>query len=453
MALGRSSKANSNYLAKIVALGVPVKHPNADRLQGFIIDGNRVWTDLTRHTGELGVYFPLECKLNEGLLSRLNLYRDGERDVDTNVKGYFDKHGRVKALKLRGEPSEGIFLTLEEVIQGLGEEDVTIDEVGVEFDMWGAQVICEKYIPPVTRSTTQGEPRSREKRISRLVDNQFRFHEDTAQLKKNLHKIQPDDNISITYKLHGTSFVVSKILVKRTLSWWQKILLWFGVPIVTEEYDVVYSSRGVVKNEYFDKVHNHFYGVDLWADIRDVVKDKTINGISFYGEAVGYTSTGRMIQGGYDYGYVCPRAAEEYKEGKHFGVYIYRITITNVDGQKFELSWGQIKEYCDKYGLQHVPEIYYGRANDVSSVVSNAVNWPDRFLEHLTSAHLEKDCYMCISKVPAEGIVVRKDNLFEFEAYKLKAFRFLEKESATLDTGEQDMETAETVGTDDTGPQ
>lgn len=447
MALGTSEKANKNYLAKVVSLGVPVKHPNADRLQGFVIDGNRIWTDMTRHTGQLGIYFPIECKLNEGLLSRLNLYRESERNVDENVKGYFEHTGRVKALKLRGEPSEGFFLTLEEVIQGLGEEDIDISAVGTEFDTWNGQVICEKYIPPSSRTQGSGLPKGRQPvtRVSRLVENQFRFHEDTAQLKKNLHKIQPHDIISNTYKLHGTSFVVSKVLVKRTLKWWERILLWFGASIRTEEYDVVYSSRGVIKNEYFDKVHNHFYGVDLWGDIKDVVQDMTLKGISLYGEAVGYTSTGKPIQGGYDYGYRCPKAGETYTEGVHFGIYIYRITITNVDGQKVELSWGQIREYCNKFGLKHVPELYYGRASGIDSAVANAVNFEERFLEHLTNTYLEKDCHMCNTKVPAEGCVIRKDDLFNFEAYKLKAFRFLEKESKDLDKGEVDLETAETI--------
>ncbi len=290
-----------------------------------------------------------------------------------------------------------------------------------------------------------GEPRNKTKRVSRMVEGQFRLHEDTAQLKKNLHKLNPHDIISITYKLHGTSFVVSKVLVKRALKWYERLLRWFGVKIQEEEYDVVYSSRSVIKNEYLNKVNNHFYGVDLWGDVKDAVHEKTLKGITLYGEAVGYTSTGRPIQGGYDYGFKAPNSIEEYKEGIHFGTYIYRITITNVDGQKVELSWGQIKEYCDKYGLQHVPEIYYGTALSVSPVVSNAINWHDRFLEVLTAGYLERECHMCTNKVPAEGIVVRKDNLFDFEAYKLKSFKFLERETKELDKGEVDMETAETV--------
>ena len=47
---------------------------------------------------------------------------------------------------------------------------------------------------------------------------------------------------------------------------------------------------------------------------------------------------------------------------------------------------------------------------------------------------------MCDNPVPEEGIVVRKESLFNCESYKLKSFRFLEGESKQLDTGEVDIE-------------
>ena len=47
---------------------------------------------------------------------------------------------------------------------------------------------------------------------------------------------------------------------------------------------------------------------------------------------------------------------------------------------------------------------------------------------------------MCTNKVPEEGIVVRKESLFSCDAYKLKSFRFFEKESSDLDAGVVDIE-------------
>ena len=49
---------------------------------------------------------------------------------------------------------------------------------------------------------------------------------------------------------------------------------------------------------------------------------------------------------------------------------------------------------------------------------------------------------MCVSTVPAEGVVLRIESL-DIEAYKHKSFRFKEWESKQLDTGEVDLETQE----------
>ena len=42
--------------------------------------------------------------------------------------------------------------------------------------------------------------------------------------------------------------------------------------------------------------------------------------------------------------------------------------------------------------------------------------------------------------VPYEGIIVRKINTLDFEAYKLKSFLFLEAESKEHDKGETNIE-------------
>ena len=54
--------------------------------------------------------------------------------------------------------------------------------------------------------------------------------------------------------------------------------------------------------------------------------------------------------------------------------------------------------------------------------------------------YMEKECFMCYSKVPAEGVVIRKEIVEEFEAYKCKTFRFKTKESKELDKGIENIE-------------
>ena len=53
----------------------------------------------------------------------------------------------------------------------------------------------------------------------------------------------------------------------------------------------------------------------------------------------------------------------------------------------------------------------------------------------------EKNCYMCKTKVPEEGIVLRVLNTpTKFEAYKLKSFNFLARETKSFDKGEINIE-------------
>jgi hypothetical protein len=52
---------------------------------------------------------------------------------------------------------------------------------------------------------------------------------------------------------------------------------------------------------------------------------------------------------------------------------------------------------------------------------------------------LEKDCVLCRNNVPDEGIVLRIENP-NTEAFKLKSFRFLQKETKDLDQGVVSME-------------
>jgi hypothetical protein len=51
--------------------------------------------------------------------------------------------------------------------------------------------------------------------------------------------------------------------------------------------------------------------------------------------------------------------------------------------------------------------------------------WPETFVNLIKDLHNEKDCYRCKNKLPEEGVVVVKQRLDKFEAYKQKSHRFL----------------------------
>ena len=305
-------------------------------------------------------------------------------------------------------------------------------DIGTEFDYFNDIEICKKYVPANTGRgiLTKGNKKAVSK-ISRLLENQFRLHNDTENLRRNIDKINPDDYIGIHYKKHGTSWVVGNVLVKKSLKWYEKLAKKIGFNIQDKEYDIIYSSRKVVKNQYETKNSNHFYGYDLWQDIKDKVYDKIPKGYTLYGECVGFTKDGAYIQSGYDYS--CPL--------NEFKIYIYRITVTNEDGFVIELEDRQIEEFCEKFGLNYKDTfIYYGKAKNLYPKLNTEQHWHENFLKNLERDYNDKDCYMSVNKVPEEGIVVRKQKLFHYEAYKLKSARFLEFETKQLDKGEVDIE-------------
>jgi hypothetical protein len=431
---------NPNYCAIVVALSTFVDLPNCDNVKSAIIYGNSVIVSKDTAPGSLGLFFPVECALDKEFLAFNNLYRKPEfGNADPTKKGFFEEHGRVKAMKFRGHKSEGFWIPMSSLdyIDGC-----FLCPIGTEFDMMGDHVICSKYVPRRNYSQGGGTPgQPREVRQSRIVEGQFNFHPDTSNLRRNIHRINPTDWISLSDKWHGTSAVFANILVKRKLNWFERILVRFGVSVQDQEYGFTWSSRRVIKGVGIELPNKeHFYKEDIWGVVAKEIKDRVPKGITLYGEIVGYTPGGGPIQGEYTYG--C-------QPGTHRFL-VYRVTSTSVDGKIIEFSWQQMKEFCNTSGLEMVKELWFGQAKDrVSSVGGPAWEcdlalWQGRFLSVLENLYVNDP--MCLhndNKVPAEGIVVKIDRLRDAEAYKLKNFKFLEWETKQLDQGAVDTETQE----------
>ena len=453
---------NINYAAIVVEVSNTIPLEGMDNVQAAIILGNQVIVSKNIKKGDIGVYFPLECQLSKEYLSNNNLYRKSEFNVDTTQKGYFEENGRIRCVKFRGHKSEGLFMPIESMHSFLPYPEFEGLEIGVSFDELNGTPICSKYV--VNTNKTPGQPgskksKSTKKYESKLVENQFRFHQDTSMLYKNLHRINPDSLISITYKLHGTSGISSYVLCKRHISKRERFAAFLHniyTNITTlgkqkfvlqeTEYDYLYSSRKVIKNEELNPNAQHYYGEDIWGIAHNELKEFLSKGMTFYYEIVGYLPNGGSIQKDYDYG--C-------EPSKH-AIYIYRITQTNVDGKVFEFSAKQVQDFCKKNGLNAVPELYYGYAKDFVEhfeILTAKADFGDTtlnctvkkdfdssdFMKRAKQLYNEKDCYMCSNKVPEEGIVVRIEGL-DCEAYKQKSNRFYELETKLLDKGETNLE-------------
>jgi hypothetical protein len=446
-------KANINYLAKIVKIEhfKPHTDPEVTRLKCCVIDGFNIICGMDSQPG-LYVYFPTACCLNPDFLRYANLYRKKELNNDPEQSGMFEENGRVKAIRLRGELSEGFILPaviLENYVLSVTNVELNCVD-GTEFDcvehdgktFW----INKKYIPKHTRMP--GAPGSGSKNakqpkgLDKIIENQFRFHYDTTLIKKCPHVVKPTDIISITEKVHGTSGISAYVLCKRPLTWKQKIAKWLtGEEFNT--YDYLYASRTVIKNQYYNKnVGNGFYGVDVWKYADAVVRPWLQKGMTAYYEILGFLPNGGYIQKGYDYGCIPPKEGDVYQYGVHFKVLIYRITLTNVDGNVHEFSAREVQQWCKNNGLVEVKQYYYGYAGKLYPQLDPQEHWNENFLQLLAN---DKDFYMecdsptCDNKVPHEGIVIKVENM-KSEAFKLKCFKFLDKEGKALDKGESNIE-------------
>ena len=100
------------YCAYITRIKNLREHSNADRLLCGECFGNTVIVGLDTQPNELGVYFPVDGKLGIEFAQKHDLLR--RKDENGNpAGGYLDPDKRnIKALKLRGEKSDGLFMPL-----------------------------------------------------------------------------------------------------------------------------------------------------------------------------------------------------------------------------------------------------------------------------------------------------------------------------------------------------
>lgn len=477
-------KGNINYSAQIVEIKEIHPLEGRDNVCGTMILGNHIIIGKDTKVGEVGIFFPIESKLNSDYLKYNNLYRDKLLNEDQTKKGYFELNGRIRCQKFGGHKSEGFFMPLGSLDFFLeentyGKNDAFI--VGESFDTINDITICEKYIIP-RNDKSQGKNKGRTpSKVSTIVPEQFHFHIDTTQLGRNLHKFELDTPISISVKVHGTSSISSNILCRKKMSLFLKFFKLIGLPLETTYYDNVYASRKVLKSGFtinkwldlqyllldcwrdiiklkfrksysrffhniqqvFQRKITHFYSEDIWQKANEQLKPYLEKGITLYYEIVGYLSDGKMVQKDYDYG--CD-------VGK-FDIYVYRISQTNIDGKVYEFSSDQVQMWCKQRGLKPVIELYKGTVrnlieqfiHEVTNIpkeyIIKEADWQNDFLQVLRDCFgLEKDCYICKNRVPFEGVVVRKLDTLDFEAYKLKSFLFLERESKELDKGQSNIE-------------
>lgn len=459
MQLTQSSKFNGNYSAKIVEIKDFINHPNpkCERLKCCTIDGYSIAVGIDTNPGTY-IYFPIECAIDEKFLSANNLFRDKTKNTDKEQSGFFEDNCRVKIIRLQGYPSEGFIAPITYLYNWLtliGKSGEIVHKItpGTEFDSVDGEIVCRKYVPKATYILNKpkggGKITKGRRSNNKVIDIQFRFHYDTTLIKKCPNVIHPDDIISITAKVHGTSGISAYVLCERPKKWYEKVFEFLTrKEINNTRYDYLYSSRRVIlSKQYNEDVQSNFYKCDVWGEADKIIKPHLQKGMTIYYEITGFLPNGGAIQklGGkaFDYGYIPPTSMGNYKYGENFGIQIYRLTYTNPDGHVYEFSARQVQQWCAKEGLKSVEEYYYGYAKDLYPDLSVSEHWNENFLQRLANDKnffMECESPTCNNKVPHEGLVIKIENSLS-EAYKLKCIKFLEGESKSLDKGEVDIET------------
>ena len=421
----KSKNFNENYCANIVEIKNFLPHSNADKLKIAIVNFQRVITSIDAEPG-LYVFFPAGSCLSTKFLGETNSFRDETLNIDNTKKGMFDKNARVRAIRLRGEQSEGYIVPIK-VLEDFSGLNLS-DSGGQTFDTLGEDLLVKKHVPSGKQQGLGGN-KKQPTGFDRLVDGQVRLHTDTTNFRNNYKMFSLDEEVSITYKFHGTSGWISNVLTKKKPTLSSKLLKFFGVYVNDKVYDIIYGSRKVIKNRYIEdsKEEKPKLKVDVWEEAAEKFKlaEKLPKGYTLYYEIVGYLpGTSSMIQKDYDYGL----AVGDFK------VYVYRITFTNTDGHVFDLNTKDCLKFCRYYDLDFVPLLFngtlleYGISRNIP-VYENV----EAIVEQLQKEYNEKDCYICKNKVPEEGIVIRRENEYTFQAFKLKSFRFLELETKEAD--------------------
>lgn len=285
------STTHCGYIVKVKELR---PHRNADKLQIAKFFDCETCVGLDVKLGDMGIYFPSGLQLSEEFCAQNNLVRRKD-ETGKNVGGYLEPDKRnIKTIRLRGEPSDGIFMALDSVAYtGVDMSLLTEDTVIHELN---GHEICDKYIPKVkTHNEFNGPNRTRKNKPKNIpIAPLFNEHADTEQLAYNLNAFKPGDEIEITLKLHGTSQRTGYLPVfkgmKRTF--WDKLFRRPGKPIYDWGY-VTGTRRTVLDN--FD---GGFYGSNEFRESHaKFFEGKLHKGEEVFYEVVGFTTSGAPIMG------------------------------------------------------------------------------------------------------------------------------------------------------------
>lgn len=427
-------KGSRNYSATVIKVPELNKVENSDFLYTIDILGitaivDASWKD---RVGEAALLFPAEVQLDHYFCRFNSLYSSPEMNLNPDGKGYIGKNRRVRSIKLRGTISNGLVLPIDSILCFGDVSSVTLRE-GDVFDTIGGHTLCEKYVVEQKQAgLTRGE-QQQAKAFKRVTETYLPAHYETGQWMREREGIDPNTPVIVTQKLHGTSVRLANTVVKRQLTWKDRLAQKLGIAVKDHDYDLVAGSKRVIKDPN-NPNQAHFYGTDVWTEALTHWGEVIPKNFVVYGELVGFTRDGAPIQKGHTY---------ECQPGE-MELFVYRVAVVTEDGDMVDLSWDQVRAFCERAGIRHTPELIRTTAGELDIEDFNEKDLRIEWIGQGLDGHrVYRDQPAMLSRGGTgadEGIVIRIENKMVPEFYKYKNKSHYEYETKQLDTGEADLE-------------
>ena len=470
------------YCGYVVKVEKIRKHENADRLQIATFFGNDTVVGLDTQVGQMGIYFPVDGQLSAEFCAANDLVR--RKDENGNpCGGYLDPDKRnIKAVKLRGEKSDGLFMPIT-CLASFG--PISDLKPGDTIDIFNGVEICKKYIPKRQHRSYSGGGKGSGKAKANFAPT-FYEHVDTAQLAYSLGDFRVGDTVELSLKMHGTSARTGYLpLIKRAKpTLWERIRRRPGKEYT--EYGYVTGTRRVVLD---DKHEGGFYSDNEFRhQMAKKFEGKLHKGEVVYYEIVGFVNESTPIMASVKNSKIKDKAfSKQYGEETVFSygcnpngeweekqycaapdcldfdatipprcqVYVYRMTMTNEDGDVVEMSPDQVRYRCEQMGVKTVPVFErfiipeYTEEHSVAFATYGGEDWvavnripvdPGEYVLRKVEEYFDGPDPIGKTHI-REGVVARIVNRPNIAVYKHKNFNFKVLESIIKDEREfPDME-------------
>ena len=134
---------NLNYAAQVVRISALNPLENSDNLLGAPLLGMQAVVSKDTEIGTVGVVFVAGTQLSDEYTAKNNLFRHHEFNEDKDKTGFIEDNRRVKAIKLRGNRSDALFMPLSSL--AYTKVDLSELKVGDVFEELNDFEICKKY--------------------------------------------------------------------------------------------------------------------------------------------------------------------------------------------------------------------------------------------------------------------------------------------------------------------